>query len=41
MGENIVERTKGAKVKILFQGLHVTHGILILVYNLILNIFHT
>jgi hypothetical protein len=41
MSENIVKKTKGAKVKVLFQGLHVTHGIPILVYSLIFSIFHT
>jgi hypothetical protein len=38
MGENIVKITKVTKVKVIFQGLHVKHGILILVYSLI---FHT
>jgi hypothetical protein len=41
MGENIVKKTKGAKIKVLFQGLYVTHGILILVYSLIFSIVHT
>jgi hypothetical protein len=26
-GENVVKRTKGAKVKVIFQGLHMTHVI--------------
>jgi hypothetical protein len=34
MGENIVKITKGAKVKVLLQGLLVTHGIPILVLSL-------
>ncbi len=33
-GENNVKGAKCAKVKILFQGLHMTHGIYVLVYNL-------
>ncbi len=34
MGENIVKRTKGAKVKVFFQRLHMTCVIFVLVYNL-------
>ncbi len=33
MGENIVKRAKGTKVKVIFQGLHMTHVIFVLVYN--------
>jgi len=33
MGENIVKGAKGAKVKVFFQGLHMTHVIFVLVYN--------
>jgi hypothetical protein len=32
--ENMVKGGKGTKVKILFQGLHTTHVIYVLVYNL-------
>jgi hypothetical protein len=38
MGENAA---KGAKVKVLFQGLHVTHGILASVCSFNFSIFHT
>jgi hypothetical protein len=31
--ENIVKKTKGTKVKALFQGLHVTREVFVLVYN--------
>jgi hypothetical protein len=34
MGEIMVKGAKGAKAKILFQGLHMTHVIHALVYNL-------
>jgi hypothetical protein len=34
MGEITVKGTKGAKVKVLFQGLHMTRVILTLGYNL-------
>jgi hypothetical protein len=34
MGEIVVKGTKGTKVKIIFQGLHMTHVIFVLVYNL-------
>jgi len=34
LGENIIKGAKGAKVKVLFQGLHMTHVIPVLVYNL-------
>jgi hypothetical protein len=33
MGESMVKGTKGVKVKVLFQGLHMTHVIFVLVYN--------
>jgi hypothetical protein len=33
-GENIVKRAKGTKVKVFFQGLHITHVIFVFVYNL-------
>jgi hypothetical protein len=33
-GEITVKGAKGAKVKVLFQGLHMTHVILALIYNL-------
>jgi hypothetical protein len=33
-GENMVKGTKGTKVKVLFQGLHMTYVISTLVYNL-------
>jgi hypothetical protein len=33
-GENIVQRAKGAKVKVFLQGLHMTRVIFVLVYNL-------
>jgi hypothetical protein len=41
MGENMVKRTKGAKVKIIFQRLHMTHVIFMLVYDLLFNILDT
>jgi hypothetical protein len=34
LGEITVKGARGAKVKVLFQGLHMTHVILALVYNL-------
>jgi hypothetical protein len=34
IGEIIVKRVKGAKVNVNFQGLHMTHVIFVLVYNL-------
>jgi hypothetical protein len=34
MGEIMIKRAKGAKVKVIFQGLHMTCVILALVYNL-------
>jgi hypothetical protein len=33
LGENMVKGTRGAKVKVFFQGLHMTCVILLLVYN--------
>jgi hypothetical protein len=30
----MVKKAKGAKVKVLFQGLHMTHVTFVLVYNL-------
>jgi hypothetical protein len=41
MDENMVKGAKGAKVKILFQGLHMTRVIYVLVYNLKLYILDT
>jgi len=32
-GENTVKRAKGIKVKVIFQELHMTHVIFVLVYN--------
>jgi len=40
-GEIMVKRTKGTKVKFIFQGLHMTHVILAYVYNLKLRILDT
>jgi hypothetical protein len=40
-GANTIKGTKGAKVKVLFQGLHVTCGIHVLVYYLIYKKIHT
>jgi hypothetical protein len=34
VGENVVKGARSAKVKVLFQGLHITHIIFMLVYNL-------
>jgi hypothetical protein len=34
MGEIMIKGAKGAKVKVLFQGLHMTRVIFMLVYNL-------
>ncbi len=34
IGENMVKRAKDAKVKVLFQVLHMTHVIFVSVYNL-------
>jgi hypothetical protein len=33
MDENTIKGTKGTKVKVIFQGLHMTHVIFMLVYN--------
>ncbi len=33
LGENTIKGAKGAKVKVLFQGLHMTHVIFVLVHN--------
>jgi uncharacterized membrane protein len=41
MGENMVKGAKGAKVKVIFQGFHMTHVIFVLVYYLIFNILDT
>jgi hypothetical protein len=41
LGENIVKGARGAKVEVLFQGLHMTHVILVLVYNFIICISNT
>jgi hypothetical protein len=32
--ENMVKGARGTKVKVFFQGLHMTHVIFVLVYNL-------
>jgi hypothetical protein len=41
----MVKRTKGAKVKVFFQGLHMTHVIFVLVYNfeicILVTLFNT
>jgi hypothetical protein len=34
MGENIVKGAKDTKVKVIFQGLHMTRVIFVLVYNI-------
>jgi hypothetical protein len=34
LGTNMVKGAKGAKLKVFFQGLHMTHVIFALVYNL-------
>jgi hypothetical protein len=34
MGENTIKGVKNAKVKVIFQGIHMTHVIFVLVYNL-------
>jgi hypothetical protein len=41
MGENMVKGAKGTKVKVFFQGLHMTHVIFVLVYNFIICILGT
>jgi len=41
LGEIVVKRARGAKVKVLFQGLHMTHVIFVLVYNLKFYILDT
>jgi hypothetical protein len=41
MGDIIIKGAKGAKVKVFFQGLHMTHVILVLVYNLKIYISNT
>jgi hypothetical protein len=41
MGEIMVKGTKGAKVKIIFQGHHMIHVIYVLVYNLVFSILDT
>jgi hypothetical protein len=33
MGENMIKGVKGIKVNFLFQGLHMTHVVSMLVYN--------
>ncbi len=40
-GEITITRVRGAKVNANFQGLHMTHVISVLVYNLQFNILHT
>jgi hypothetical protein len=37
----MVKKSRGVKVKILFQGLHMTHAIFVLVYNFIIYILNT
>jgi hypothetical protein len=37
----MVKRGKGTKVKVIFQGLHMTHVIYVLVYNLKVYILDT
>jgi uncharacterized membrane protein YagU involved in acid resistance len=32
-GENMVKGARGTKVKVIFQGMHMTHIIFVLVYN--------
>jgi hypothetical protein len=39
--ENTIKKTKGAKVKVLFQGLHMACVIFVLVYNLKVCILNT
>jgi hypothetical protein len=39
--ENLVKRMRGAKAQVLFQGLHMTHIISMLVYNLKIYILNT
>jgi hypothetical protein len=41
MGENTVKGAKGAKVKVLFQELYMSHIIFVLVYNLKFYILNT
>jgi hypothetical protein len=41
MGENIVKRDMGTMVRILLQGLHITHVIFVLVYNFKFSIANT
>jgi hypothetical protein len=40
-GENKIKRIRGVKVKVIFQGLHITHVIFVLVYNLKICILGT
>jgi hypothetical protein len=40
-GESIVKRARCTKVKVLFQGLHMTHVYFVLVYNFDLYILDT
>jgi hypothetical protein len=35
LGENMVKGARGSKVKVLFQGLHITHFIRVLVYSFV------
>jgi len=41
LGENTIKGARVAKVEVLFQGLHMTHVILVLVYNFITCISNT
>jgi hypothetical protein len=41
LGENTIKGARGAKVEVLFQGLHMTHVILVLVHNFIIFISNT
>jgi hypothetical protein len=41
MGVKIVKEAKGLNVKVIFQRLHMTRDIHIMIYNFKLYIFHT
>jgi hypothetical protein len=41
LGENTIKGARGAKVEVLFQGLHMTHVIFVLVYNFKICISNT
>jgi hypothetical protein len=40
-GGNRIKGAKGTKVKVIFQGWHMTHVIYLLVYNLVFSILDT